>query len=308
MCRPGRVAVPKPGRAVMSKLGLIAMPKRSACRCVAVLAAILPLFAALVAPQASPRRVVSLVPGATEVLFAIGAGELVAGVSSFDHWPPEVELLPRVGGLIDPDLEAILALRPDLAIIDPSQGSLRRQLGLSGIAVYEYATADVADLLRNMRDLGGVLGVSDRAARFAERVNTELVAVRDMYSSAPPLRVLMVFGRRDGSFAELWVNGGVGFLQELTAIAGGRNVFDDVARPGFKAGLEAVLARVPDVVVELRSDGQSGIPAATLEAEWRTLPGFAEVRVVTLAAGWMLVPGPRVAEAARVLGTRLHGR
>ncbi len=284
------------------------MSKRRSFLCIGLLAALLlPLNAVATKPQALPRRIVSLVPGATEVLFAIGAGDRVAGVSSFDHWPPEVERLPRVGGLIDPDLEAILTLRPDLALIDPSQGSLRRQLTAGGIATYEYATADVADLLRNVLELGGLLGLSDRAVEFADTIRADLDVVRARYASVEPLDVLMVFGRRDGSFAELWVNGGVGFLQELTVIAGGHNVFGDVARPGFKAGLEAVIARVPDVVVELRSDGQRAVPAATLEAEWRTLPGFAEVRVVTLAAGWMLVPGPRVAEAARVLGARIHG-
>ncbi len=266
-----------------------------------------PLWAASARAEAPPVRVVSLVPAATEVLFAIGAGGRLVGVSSFDHWPPEVEQLPRVGGLIDPDLETILALRPDLAVIDPSQGSLRRQLEASGIATYDYATADVSDLLRNMLELGRMLGLSEDAARAADRVGADLDAVRASYASDEPPNVLMVFGRRDGSFAELWVNGGVGFLQELTTIAGARNVFDDVTRPGFKAGLEAVIARVPDVVVELRSDGQKAVPAATLEAEWRTLPGFSEVRVVTLAAAWMLVPGPRVAEAARELGARLHG-
>ncbi len=273
----------------------------------AVLAVAMPLWAAAAMSQGPPQRIVSLVPGATEVLFEIGAGERVAGVSNFDHWPAEVEELPRVGGLIDPDLEAILALRPDLAIIDPSQGSLRRQLTASGIATYEYATADVGDLLGNMLEMGSLLDLSDSAARSADRVRADLDAVRARYASDEPPSVLVVFGRRDGSFAELWVNGGVGFLQELTTIAGARNVFDDVARPGFKAGLEAVIARVPDVVVELRSDGQNAVPAQVLAAEWRTLPGFSGVRVVTLAAAWMLVPGPRVAEAARELGARLHG-
>ena len=284
------------------------MRRGSAFRWLGLLGVILPLFAASLELQGPAQRIVSLVPGATEVLFAIGAGERVAGVSSFDHWPAEVERLPRVGGLIDPDLEAILTLRPDLAIIDPSQGSLRRQLAVSGIATYEYATADVADLLRNMRAIGDLLGLSNRAAQSADRLRADLDAVRARYASDDPPSVLMVFGRRDGSFAELWVNGGIGFLEELTAIAGGRNVFGDVERPGFKAGLEAVIARVPDVVVELRTGGQDAVPTAMLELEWRTLPGFANVRVVTLAAGWMLVPGPRVAEAAQVLGERLHRR
>ena len=284
------------------------MRRGGAFWCMGLLGVILTPYAVPLELQAPPQRVVSLVPGATEVLFAIGAGERVAGVSSFDHWPPEVERLPRLGGLIDPDLEAILTLRPDLAIIDPSQGSLRRQLALSGIATYEYATADVADLLRNMRAFGELLGLSDGAAQSTDKLSADLDAIRARYASDDPPNVLMVFGRRDGSFAELWVNGGVGFLEELTAIAGGRNVFGDVERPGFKAGLEAVIARVPDVVVELRTDGQDAVPAATLEMEWRTLPGFANVRVVTLAAGWMLVPGPRIAKAAQELGERLHGR
>src|SRR5512143_3003603 len=71
-----------------------------------------------------PRRIVSLVPAVTEMLFAIGAGPRVIAVSSFDHWPPEVAKLTRVGGLLDPDIERIISLKPDLVVADASQAEV----------------------------------------------------------------------------------------------------------------------------------------------------------------------------------------
>jgi len=116
--------------------------------------------------------------------------------------------------------------------------------------------------------------------------------------------VLLVFGRRPGAFAELWVNGGVGFLADLVEIAGGDGLFADLERPSFRASLEVLLARPPEVVIEADADSD----LATLRGEWHGLPGFDSVRVVRLDPETALVPGPRVIETAELLAQALHAR
>ncbi|HEX9094164.1 MAG TPA: helical backbone metal receptor, partial [Coriobacteriia bacterium] len=120
----------------------------------AIFVAIVSLVPAPAAPaQEKPSRIVSLIPAVTEMLFAMGAGAQVAAVSSFDHFPPEAEKLPRVGALVDPDLERILSLRPDLVAIYGSQTDLRTQLERAGVPLYVYRHAGLADITQTIRAL-----------------------------------------------------------------------------------------------------------------------------------------------------------
>lgn len=253
---------------------------------------------------AGATRVVSLVPAATEMLFALGAGDLVVGVSSFDRWPPQVESLPRVGALIDPDVERVLSLRPDLVVVDPAQRGLIAQLGAAGIRTYPYATGSLSDVLTHAAQLAAAVGRPAEGARFAAGMRARLDAVAERVAGRPRPTVLLVFGRRPGAFSELWVNGGVGFLADLVELAGGQELFADLGRPSFRASLEALLAHPPQVVIEADSDST----AEALAREWRSLPGFEEVRVVRLDPAAALVPGPRVVDTAEQLADALHGR
>ena len=112
----------------------------------------------------APSRIISLVPAVTEMLFAVGAGPRVVGVSSFDHFPAEVERLPRVGALLDPDVERILSLRPDLVVVYRSQTDVLAQLGRAGIPSFVYSHAGLADVTVTMRRLGERIGSSSHAA------------------------------------------------------------------------------------------------------------------------------------------------
>ena len=254
-------------------------------------------------PEA-PQRVVSLVPGGTQTLLALGAGSLLVGASRYDELPAALADVARVGALLDADLEGILALRPDLVIVDPAQASLAARLHAAGIATYAYNTGTLADVRRHILQLGDRLGRAPVAQRTAAAWDARLQRLRARFTHPRAPAVLLVFGRRRGGFGELWVCGGVGFLHELLEAAGGRNVWRAVARPSFKAGLEATLRRVPDVVVELRLQEEAVRPAQ-LTAEWRSLPGYAHVAVVVVGERWVGVPGPRVLDAIELLGERM---
>jgi len=257
-----------------------------------------------------PQRIISLVPALTEMLFAIGAGPQVVAVSSFDRFPPEAASRPKVGALLDPDVERIFSLSPDLVVIYGSQTDLRRQLQRAAIATYDYRHAGLADVLTTLRDLGRVTGHAAGGERAAGDIERRLETVTTRVATARRPRTLLVFGREPGALRNMYVAGGRGFLHDMLVVAGGENVFADVVRESVQATTELILARAPDVIIELREGPVlSGADAATRQAEWARLaavPAVKAGRVHVLSGEGLVVPGPRVATAVERLAATLH--
>jgi iron complex transport system substrate-binding protein len=255
-------------------------------------------------------RIVSLVPALTEMLFAVGAGPQVVAVSSYDEFPPEVKSLPQVGALLDPDMERILSLRPDLVVIYGSQTDLQAQLGRAGIRVYNYRHAGLEGILNTLRDLGAAVGHATEGERLAREIRSTLDRLRARVQGRPKPRVLLVFERDPASLRGVFVSGGFGFLDDMLAIAGGVNVFADVKRESVQPSVETILARAPDVILEVRA---TGLLAATDVADarrvWRTLasiPAVRNGRIHILNGEHLVVPGPRVAQGAEGFARALH--
>jgi iron complex transport system substrate-binding protein len=260
-------------------------------------------------PQREPARIISLIPAVTEMLFAIGAGAQVVGVSSFDHFPAAVEKLPRVGALLDPDLERILALRPDLVVIYGSQSDLQQQLERAKVPIFVYSHAGLADVTQTMRQLGARVGRAQEAERAALDVEAALAEIQRRTKGRPKPRVLVVFGRESGALRGIYASGGVGFLHDMLEAAGGVNVLADVQRQSVQATTELILARQPDVILELRGTRMSEQEARAQRADWNVLgsiPAVRSDRVYLIADERTVVPGPRVAEGTRLLAAALH--
>jgi iron complex transport system substrate-binding protein len=256
-----------------------------------------------------PARIVSLVPAVTEMLFAIGAGPQVVGVSSFDTYPREVASRQRVGALVDPDLERVLALRPQLAVIYSSQEDLRRQLSRAAIPVFDYRHADLADITTTLREIGARVGRAADADRVAAAIEQRLEATRRRVAARPRSRVLLVFGREAGTLRNIYASGGYGFLHDMLVVAGGENVVGDVQRESVQATTELILARRPDVIVEIRASGLNLDAARNPDPAWKALasvPAVRTNRIVVLAGNQFVVPGPRVADAVEQMARALH--
>ena len=112
------------------------------------------------------QRIVSIIPATTEMLFAMGAGDRLVAVGSYDRFPPEIERLPRVGALLDPDIERIITLRPDLVVLYGTQTDLRTQLDRAGIPYYSYVHRGLSDIAGTIRSLGARVGVARQALRI----------------------------------------------------------------------------------------------------------------------------------------------
>lgn len=271
---------------------------------VATLLVTAPLFAQ------SPQRIVSLVPNLTEMLFAIGAGPHVVAVSSFDREPEAVRTLPRVGALLDPDVERILSLRPDLVVTYGSQTELKAQLARTGIAVFDYRHGGLADALTTLRALGVRTGHAREAETLARRLEQQIAVTRTRVAGRTPPRTLLVFGREPGSLRNIYAVGGTGFLHDMLEAAGGQNVLADVPRESVQVTTETILSRAPDVILEIRGATDPVRAGVSPDlAPWKTLasvPAVREGRLVVLSGAWLTVPGPRVGDAIDRFAAALH--
>jgi iron complex transport system substrate-binding protein len=258
---------------------------------------------------AQPARIVSLIPAVTEMLFAMGAGPQVVAVGSFDQYPPEVLKLPRVGALLDPDLERILALRPDLVIVYESQVDLRRQLERAGIPMFVYKHAGLADITVTIRQLGTRVGREDAAQGVVDRIAARLDEIRKRVARRPRPRTLIVFGRDALALRGIYASGGIGFLSDMIDIAGGENVFSDVKRQSVQATSELILAKRPDVILEMRPEDLTPEQHQQEISVWKSLssvPAVRTGRITIFTDQRTVVPGPRVAEGTEIIARALH--
>ena len=256
------------------------------------------------------RRIVSLVPALTEMLFAIGAGSQVVGVSSFDTFPPEVTRLPKVGALLDPDTERILALRPDLVTLYGSQVDARLRFERAGIRTFADRHAGIGGALTALRELGAVTGHRAQADSVALGIQTRLDALRTRLRNAPRPRVLLVFERTPQTLRNMYVSGGAGFLHEMLDAAGARNVFADTKQESVQPSHETLLTRAPDVILEVRARGIiQPADMARERATWSalsSLPAVRAGRIHLLTGEQLVVPGPRLAEGAEMMARAIH--
>ena len=276
--------------------------------CPALAGLIVALAGTLYAQQ--PRRIISLVPALTEMLFAIGAGPQVVAVSSYDEYPPDVKSLPRVGALLDPDTERILSLKPDLVLTYGSQVDLQTQMKRATIATYDYRHGGLDHIFTTIRELGQRTGRIQEAQGVVAGIETRIAAVKARVAGRPRPRTLLVFSRDARALRNLYVSGGRGFLHDMLVAAGGQDVFAEVGRESLQATTETILARAPDVILELRSEN---IPVGKeLDEEtqvWSRLaavPAVRTGRVYFITGQQMTVPGPRVADGIERMSKVLH--
>ena len=251
-----------------------------------------------VALDAPARRIVSLSPAVTELLYALGAGDRVVGRTTWCDYPPEVSGVPSVGDGLNPNLEAVAALRPDLAVLYRSplnEGAARRldALGIRAVVLRQDRLEDLARAARLLGRLTGRLEAGD-----------SLVSAITGLRAAPgaPLGVSLAVITWDNP---LIVIGGTSYLDELTTLAGGRNVFHDIAAPSSVVSLETLAGRNPDVLAVLVDRGPAVLPAFASRREWQAVPAVRAHRFVVLAGSLFGRPSPRAGIAIAELRRRL---
>ncbi len=249
------------------------------------------------------RRVVSLSPSTTEALAAIGARETLVGRSRYCDFPPEISSVPVVGGFVDPNFEAIVALRPDLVIgaRGPAGPQLADRLSSLGVATYFPETESLMGVEQMLRGLGTKTGHEGDAERVVLSIRARLDTVRASTAGLPRPRCILVFG-----LGPIVAAGPPSFANEMLALAGADNVVKEGgAYPTL--GMERIMALAPDVVLDASMQEGPGTERISVEAPgWRELEAVKAGRVVQLRDEAILRPGPRIAQGVDSLARAVH--
>lgn len=255
-----------------------------------------------------PQRIISVVPSATEMLFAFGLANRVIAVGDYDELPPEAGEKPRIGGLLNPNVERIIELKPDLVITYASQdlGDRMRKLG---IRIFPYSHGSIGQTLNYMMELGRAVGSEENARQIEQRIRRTFDEIREHAPTHHP-RVLLVHNRGIGVLGSFYSVGEKAFQSELIEMAGGVNLFGDVDKEVMEPSIEAIIERGPDIIIETLPSSMPDSEVVQRRKDWNALPKLPAVvnkRVYIIAENYMLVPGPRLDLAAKKFAEVIGG-
>jgi iron complex transport system substrate-binding protein len=258
--------------------------------------------------ESSPRRVVSLAPSLTEIIVDIGGASQLVGISSYGRVPPGVEKAKRVGGFIDPSIEHVISLSPDLVIGVPLQGKALESCASAGLRTLEIECQTLEEALIAYSKLGETLGRVERSQDAEKRLRSHLDAVRAKATGRQPARTLLLLGRAGEDLQQVYPVSPGNFGDQLLVIAGGTNVLEESA-PSIS--VESVIALAPEVIIELAMDetgdhGDRRLAASPLWKRMSSVPAVRDDRVFAIASSSLLQPGPAMADGARLLYRLLH--
>jgi len=258
-------------------------------------------------PKGPVMSVVSLAPSVTEMLFELGAGDLVKGVTRYDDWPPAAQKIRRVGGYLDVDLETVILLRPDAVLCEPNAGikNIVERLAGAGIPVGVVTTPDVSSILNAIEEVGTSVGKAAAGRERAAALRAQLDGLKKKIAGREAVPVLLFY-----NVAPLMAAGKGSFADEALRLAGGKNLAGSspVMYPVYD--IEKVAALDPEVIIDQSEDtmsaaGLSGEPSP-LWKKWTNLRAVKRGRVHTVPGGYLFRPGPRIVDSIEKIARMLH--
>lgn len=218
-----------------------------------------------------PQKIISIAPGATEMLFAAGAGSRVIATVEYSDEPEAAKRVPRIGDSGAIDVERVVALRPDVVVVweGGSNAGQVAQLERLKIPLYRHRVERLADFSDSLRRLGALTGTQSQADKAAKDIEARLARLASAYGGGEKLTVLLQVWNRP-----IYTVGGSHMMTDSLHLCGAKNVFEDLQQKGPAVDLEAVIARNPQVIVAV---APPGVSREWLD-EWRRYPSLQAVR------------------------------
>jgi len=251
---------------------------------------------------APPGRVVSLAPSLTEIVFLLGRGNSLVGVTRFCDFPAAASAVPKIGGVSDPDVERIVALSPDL-VLCTTDGNPRdkvRAVEEMGIPCFAVAPQDLEGVFKAIERLGVLLGAADRGRAEAGSLRRRARLASSPSPDAGRPAVLFVV-----STAPIIAAGEGTFMDELVRLAGGRNAAARFSGRYPRLSVEELVAARPDVIFVAGMAGVERFPPEV--TRWKEIPAFRDGAVITLDGDLVTRPGPRLVTALERVSAVLTG-
>lgn len=255
--------------------------------------------------KATPQRLISLAPSITEILFALKLGDRVVGVTSYCDFPAEAKTKEKVGDTIKPNLERLIALKPDLVLVSTASQleKITRQLDQLGIPVFVTNPKSVHEVVASIRKIGDLTGAEQRAGELTAEMQTRIAAVQLQVTTQSAPRVLYIL-----QLSPLITAGKNTFINDLITQAGGRSISGDEAADYPQFSRETALARAPEVILVPESHGTELVNIEAVRQFFATTPAIKNNRLVRINPDLIDRPGPRIVEGLEALRAGMHGK
>jgi iron complex transport system substrate-binding protein len=243
-------------------------------------------------------RAISLAPSITESIFAVGAGDRLVGVTTYCNYPEAAKSVAKVGDTINPNLETIVALKPDVVFVSTASQieAFKNTIEQNDIAVYVTNPNSLFDVFRNLKQLGEICGTSENAAKLVDELQKRTTAVEWATKGREPTRVFVQISKEP-----LFTIGKQSFLTGVIEIAFARSVTADVETAYPKLSKETALALNPEVII-LSASEDNREPNEV----FRNSPAVKNGKVFSVDADLLSRPGPRLVDALELIARDLH--
>ncbi|NWF56077.1 MAG: cobalamin-binding protein [Syntrophaceae bacterium] len=252
----------------------------------------------------APRRIVSVAPNVTEILFAMGLEDRLVGVSTYCQYPPDALQKEKIGGYINPSLEKIVALRPDL-VVGIAEGDLKTfvdKLASLNVPVYITNPRDALEVMTSIQKIGEVTFAPEPARRIVRSMEERVRRVQDRVQGRPRPRVLHIL-----DFNPLISAGKGTFVDDLIRLGGGRNVAEAAVGKYPRFSMEEILLQDPEVI--LLASMKSGDPLVKQRRwwqRWKTISAVKQGRIYVLDSDLIHRPSPRMVEGLEQVARAIH--
>ena len=248
--------------------------------------------------HAASQRVISTSPAITEILFAIGAGDRVVGVTDFCSYPKQACRLPSIGGPLNPSTETWITLKPDLIIIQEDSKVIQKNAKIFEIPSLTVSVNNLNNILNSIQIIADSLHMPQAGHQLAIKIKTKIEDYRTHLKKIKPRQVLMLLSDTNDPSRDLYAVGRDTFLNELLTIAGGENVLPDTMARYPKVSKEYIIAKSPEIIIEVGP--KSNLSKEETLARKKTWGKFSTLRAVKddklyfISADYILIPGPRL--------------
>ncbi len=254
-----------------------------------------------------PQRIISLSPGHTETLYALGVGDHVVLTDTYSDYPPENKPKAKLNTFPKPNVEEIVSLKPDLVVVLVEGNEFIQQMDAQHIKVLKIFPKTFDDTLRDIDLLGKVTGTEPRAQQITANMRERAAAIIEKTKNAPRPRVLYELDASDPT--KPFVAGAGGFFGDLVPLAGGKNVFDDVKQSSAQVSSEQIIARDPEII--LLADANVPYNPQT-PAMVRARPGWGQItavregRIFPVNGDILTRPSPRLVDGLEEMAKLIH--
>ncbi len=253
-----------------------------------------------------PERIISFGPSITEILFALGLGDKVVGVSDFCDYPPEAQEIPSIGNAYSPSIEKLVELEPDL-VFTVQQEQLNIELEALGISFLILNPEDIEGIFEDIELVGAVTGTGDEARELIDDIEDAIADILAVVEGAPTVKVFYIIDATDPTLP--WTAGPGSFIDALITMAGGENIAHEAPGEWAQFSIEEVVSADPDfIIIQTMIAGVPTITIEALEAHpiWGNMEAVTRGNVFIIDGDLVSRPGPRIVQGLEELARKIH--